>query len=77
MGPADVKHVTRDNVDKYFLLDERHEGTVLTKNLTQMKDVIQFCTDFYEYLPPQPMFMLNPGLLKNVQRIIVVSTQRK
>ena len=56
MGPTNGKHTNRDNADKYFLLDQRYKVTELIKNLTQMKDFIQFCADYYGHPPPQPRF---------------------
>jgi len=70
VDPTDGKCITRDNAD-IFLLDQIHELTMLTKNLTQIKDTIQFYAYFHEYPPPAPRFKKNLGLHKNFQSNIV------
>ena len=64
IGPANGKHMTIENTDKYFLLDQRHEVTMLTKNVTQMKHVIQFCACFYEDLPPATRFRVKSRIVQ-------------
>ena len=38
MSPADENHTTRDSVDDFILLDQRHKVKIQTKNLRQMKN---------------------------------------
>lgn len=64
IGPAeDGKCITQDNVDKFFLLNQRSKINALSKNLSQMKDAMQFHTDFYEYPPPSPKFQVESRIV--------------
>ena len=64
MGRTNNRHVTRDNVDKFFLIDQRVKTNMQTKNLTQMKDAIQFYADFYEHPPPEEKFVVNSRIVQ-------------
>ena len=64
MHPTNGKYVTRDNIDKYFLLDQRSRVNIQSKNLTHTKDDIQFHADYYEYPPPTPRFIVQSRIVK-------------
>ena len=64
LHPTNGKHITRDIVDKFFLLDQRTRLFVQSKNLTQMKDAMQFHADYYEHPPPTPRFIVQSRIVK-------------
>ena len=64
MSPTYDKHTARDNEGKYFLLEERCKVKIKTKNVTQMKDTMQFYADFYEHPPPAPIFVVQSRIVQ-------------
>ena len=65
VGPTDDgKYLTRDNVDKFFLLEVQYRGDIMPKNLVQWKNAMEAYAKNVEHPPPGQAFEVNSPLVQ-------------